>query len=583
MKTKKNVATGEASFSPHFALNIERYALTHHTAGELGRVMLLGHCLATQAEFESAANLALQNNDPAPLGNLAGNYSIVMDYGKEQVLATDPAGRFRFYYTSGPEGVQITDSGRKLGDTPDEAYLGSYILSFTELTPGRTGLQDVRRMEGNQTARITGGQVTSLAETNPPPESYVSAEDAFDNLRQAILEAVKRRTAAGYMVTSDLSGGYDSTTLAYLAADLLPGGIDALTTYTPCLPVGDLYYARRVAETNPNIRLHVRREEPHTLPFSDMLRPSAIHESPYPQITNGVWIEDYMAWIRSLGGTLHMTGGGGDDIFASSSHLTRLAQSGDLEGLREVAQAKGRLTSTDPQQIYDKAIHDAAQTPADDLRSLARLLRQPENLRHFSQPSRYVRYLLPEEHIPLLAPPMRRHLSELAEDLADSQTRDKIVSLPRMAYLQPSGDSQYCLQQYSQAFGVNFHAPYLDRQVIEASRQTSRIRSIPGIFKYPLQRALGDLLPDVLLSRNSKGAYGGMYYRGLRTNWNSVIDLFTKNCRLAEREIIDPKQVIEALHVLDSGQQGTLSGMRQVISAEVWLRLLEQSEAGRLD
>lgn len=570
----------EASFSSRFAIDTERYTLTHRAAGELGEVMLLGHCLATQAEFELAANLALQNNDPQPLSNLAGNYSIVMDYGKEQVLATDPAGKFRFYYKSGPESIQIADSGRKLGDTPDEAYLGSYILSFTELVEGRTGLQGVQRLGGNQTARITRGQLTSLTETNTPSESYVSAEDAFDNLRQAIIEAIKRRAAPAYILTSDLSGGYDSTTLAYLAAGLLPGGIDTLTTYTPCLPAGDLYFARRVAETNPNIRLHIRREEPRTLPFTDMLRPTAMHDSPYPQITNGVWIEDYMAWIRNLGGNLHMTGAGGDDIFASSSHMTRLAQAGDLKGLREVAQAKGRLASTDPQQMYDKAMHDAAQTPADDLRSLARLLRQPENLRQYAQPSRYTWYRLPEEHIPLLAPPMRRHLSELAEELADSQTRDKISSLPRMAHLQPSGDSQYCLQQYSQAFGVNLHAPYLDRQVIEASLQTSRVRSVPGIFKYPLQRALGDLLPDVLLSRNSKSAYDGMYYRGLRTNWDDIINLFTKNSRLAARGIIDPKQVIEALHVLDSGQQGTLSGVRQVVSAEVWLRLLEQSDGG---
>jgi asparagine synthase (glutamine-hydrolysing) len=567
----------EALPSSRFSIDIGGYDVTHQLTGELGKVTLVGQCLATHHEFEAAANRALAQGSIAPLDDLAGAYTTIMSRGQEQVVAVDLAGQFRLPLRETDKSNRAVSNKDSFDDLVDKAYLASYILDFPELTTGRTALRRVRRLEGGQIARFVAERLVSLEDTGIQPDLAVGLSDAAYDLRRELVDAVRRRVELDKVVTSEFSGGYDSSTLGLLAADLLPQGIDAFINYQSGQSVGDLPFAQAIARTHPAIRLHARPEGRDVLPYTDMLEQSGLDVSPHIWMVSNVKFANYLSELQSYGSQIHLSGEGGDSIFSPPSNfLAGLVRQNDLKRLRWFAQASGRLRDIDPRRVYDKALYDEHRTRIDDLRDIVDRLRNPDN---GTMPFRYTWYALADSHMSFLTASIRQHLSERAEQLAAErfeQPNEDLANATSLAELRVSGESQYYPQRQARDFGIAVHAPYLDSRVIKAALQApAHVRAHPESFKYILQEAFRGMLPDILLTRNSKSIFNGEDYRGLRASWDNVTSLLTKDCRLADLGIIEPTQVIQELYSLNTGRQGRLYGVRLIIAAEVWLRLLE--------
>jgi asparagine synthase (glutamine-hydrolysing) len=554
--------------------------VTHRTANSLGEVSLVGQCLATPAEFEVAAEQALNTADMTPLQDLPGSHTAIMDRQAGCIVATDLAGQFRFCWQQDDKGVRLSLDGRHLGSTPSAGYLAASIICASEVTSGQTALDGVWRLEAGQTGRFTSRGVEAITDSTVFPDPTVTLADAAHSLREALTEAVVRRVELGKVMTSDFSGGFDSTTLALLAADALPTGIDAFVNYRAGLAVGDLHFAQRIADSHRNVRLHARLQDTATLPFASMATWSVAGTGPDPWTVSGASTNNYLAMLQGYGSQIHMSGDGGDGILSPpSSYMVDLARQGDYQQLRQVAQARGRLTNRDPAQIYDKALYDATRSVADDMLDLSGCLLDPEGLRDNTQPPRYTWMGIPEQHIYFLSAAARRLLSEQAERRAveiAASADGNVANYMSLAEMRGGGEGQHYLQLHAQRYGLEVHSPYLDKRVIEACLQApAYARALPGKFKYILQKAFSDVLPDALLSRTSKSAYDGEMYRGLRTSLNEITSLVTDNCRLADLGVIEPRRVLQELYTLDMGKQGMMAAIERVIAAEMWLRQLD--------
>lgn len=564
--------------------NIERafeHTVTREIVNNLGAVSLVGQCLATEGELQTAVEIALRRGDLDQVCNLPGSYSTIMRrLVGECIIAADPTHQCPVFWKADPEGIRLATDGRALGGEPNPAFLAASIICCSQVAPSQTALQDVYRVEAGRTAYFRQGHLVATQGPTMIPDSTITLDEAAHNLRHALTEAIERRVGFGKIVTSDFSGGFDSTTLALLAAEITEGGLDAFIQYQPGVMAGDLSFASRVAEESPSVRLHKQRQDNSMLPFSKLLStPSG--DEPSVSATGIASIRALLLLAREHGSQLHLLGEGGDAILSPSlKYLADLVRIGRLDLVRERAQMRGRVGYADPDQFYQEALRDARRTLADDLVELARLLQNPVNLRSFKDPSRFTWLNIPEGCITFLTAPMRRLLSEQAEQQAATGSSipaaEALSTYTALAGARNCGTGLRHLRAIAQPLGIELHAPYLDKRVIDACLQApAHVRAVPGKFKYILQAAFKDILPATLLSRTSKSQYNAEMYKGLRTNWSGVVGLIEKDCRLAELGVIEPEAVLHELHRLDMAHTGLFAGIEGIISAEVWLRSLE--------
>lgn len=551
-------------------------SITHRLATDLGEVGLSGLCLASPDEFRTAADAVLRSGNIAQLHNLPGSFTAILQRQDECVISTDLAGQFPVRWQERPGRLRIDLAGQASGEAVDTIYLAASLLACPELAKGRTAFQGIYQLEGGQVAHVEDGRLVAT-DTVLAPDNTLGLADAADRLRESLTQAITRRIATGKTLTSDFSGGRDSTTLALLAATYLPTPMDAFVYYRSGLAVGDLYFAQQIAQDSANIRLHARRQFADTLPFANMLAFTQADIGPDPWTTWSAQTEDSLATLQFYGSEIHLAGDGGDELLTpSSKYIVDLAQRGDFEQLERVALARGRLLKQDPLQIYEKALFDAQRTPADDLQALAYRLRHAEDLRDYTQPSRYTWLSATEQHIRFLTGSMRRRLAELAQEKVAEGfeiPESGLANYTSLTDIRSAGFNQQYLRRRAQRYGIEPHVPYLDGSVIRACLEAPAFaRAVPGRFKYILEPAFAGVLPRSLLQRNSVSSYDGEVYRGLRAALPQLVDLVNDNCHLAAYGIIEPGPVLDELDRLDMGDQGMLGGIQKIVAAEIWLR-----------
>src|SRR5207248_433693 len=101
-----------------------------------------------------------------------------------------------------------------------------------------------------------------------PKVGSLCADAASAVLRDVLLTAVERRMCGASNLSTDLSGGLDSSTLAVLAAQA--GGRLVAVTYADPYAVNDedVHFARTVAAAEPRLHHVVVTGDETTLPFT---------------------------------------------------------------------------------------------------------------------------------------------------------------------------------------------------------------------------------------------------------------------------------------------------------------------------
>jgi asparagine synthase (glutamine-hydrolysing) len=213
------------------------------------RLVVAGDCYATDTELNSGLS-AVARADWRALTNWPGSYWVACDDGRETIVLTDVAGSRPVYYTQHEGGTAWATQAAPLADLtgtgPDYQALAAWMTcpAVPEAYPGGTTFAGVRRLPGGCALRLYGNGEARVTRYEPENENQ-SFEGAANSLRAALVTAVSARGSRTRKLSSDFSGGLDSTTLALLAAR---AGFQvlAVTHEDPVIVNDDSEYAKRL-------------------------------------------------------------------------------------------------------------------------------------------------------------------------------------------------------------------------------------------------------------------------------------------------------------------------------------------------
>lgn len=132
-----------------------------------------------------------------------------------------------------------------------------------------------------------------------------------------------------------------------------------------------------------------------------------------------------------------------------------------------------------------------------------------------------------------------------------------------------------------QRWGVAVHAPFLDTTIAAVCMAIPTFeRARPGVCK-PLARvALAQLVPDWLLTRQTKTLFTTSVFDGLAAN-ATVLRSILAGSRLAAAGLLDARQAAADLESGIAGAPAPLGNLHTVLVTELWLaRLHTQTSYG---
>ncbi|MFH9015389.1 albusnodin/ikarugamycin family macrolactam cyclase [Streptomyces sp. NPDC017943] len=553
----------------------------------LVRLAVVGQCLADDVTMRDDLRLAVQDGRWERLTRWPGAYLLITLHDDGRLIAyADPAGQFPLYYGRRGHSTVLSTRARTAAalsgaaGRPDTAALAAHIVcpAVPELTEGRTAHDGIRRLGGGQALEITpSGGCTLWTYEDLAPDPDARFEDSAAQLRSALTRAVALRTDSAPRITSDFSGGLDSTSLAFLAARTTRWTpLDAFVYHHPDAPTGDLAHALVHAEHARSIRLSVTCGNEESLPYSGLSEHGSA-DQPDPAAVIGARTRLRMDHIARGGPGIHLTGEGGDALLAAPpASLGDIAATAGLRRLLADGRALARMRQLSPADVILRA-RRLARTPLHRaMRDLARRLDEP--LDHPPQWADAVAWWpAPGPETTWLATGARRHLVELAEERARSAgpASPSAPATPGtravLCELRTSAATQAHLTAVARPFGIWPHAPFLDNEVVRAcTRLPLPHRIDPFTAKPLLAAALTDLVPGPVLRRRTKGDYAAENYRGARRSMTHIRERLLRS-PLADLGIIEPSRVIASVERAAAGLPAPFPALNRLLGADLWL------------
>ncbi|MEV0597392.1 albusnodin/ikarugamycin family macrolactam cyclase [Nonomuraea cavernae] len=538
------------------------------------RLLVAGHCLASQEEIAARLAAAIDGVSPDLLTELPGAYACVLVERDRIQMYSDLGGQFPFYLAARGGGWLVSSHARLHGREldPPAAAVDIVCPHVLPLTEGRSLLRGVREVGGGQVISAASGGVEVRRYAPRLPERVTDPAEGARALRSALVEAVRLRCRSG-VVTSDLSGGVDSTALTLLAARLSPEAVDAVVYHHPSAPADDLAQAVRVASADRRIRLATVRGTPDTLPYQRLDQAWADRPAPGALAHRRAMLR--LRWAASHGSGAHLTGEGADALLhPSPAYLADLVKAGSVARLVKDSAALAQLRKVAPGGLMSRAARLARTSPAMALRQLGRSLNGPP--RGAGSPADAVSWWsVSGEAIGWLAPRVRSDLADIATDPATRRAMPEGVGPAdhaALAELRSAAHAQQYLRELGAEAGVAVHAPYLDRAVIRSCLAVPAVlRAERGRFKPLLVAALRDLVPNDALSRTTKGAYQAEEYLGARRARREISALLADS-RLVDLGVVDPRAVAVTVTRLFHGAPVPLGSFGRLLALETWLR-----------
>jgi asparagine synthase (glutamine-hydrolysing) len=556
-------------------------------------LLVIGHCLIEESkradEFARAVERSPESRTSRAIADWPGSYSAAVLRRDGVEAYADLAGQFPVYYSRRGDEVLIGSDPRFLAARhkryPDPVTAAVHIAcpAVLPLWSGRSPYSDVARLEGGSVLRVksSGSLVVESSRWPHPAPDRTRAEGAAA-LRQALVGAVRAR-CSDQVVSSDFSGGLDSTSIAFLAAAASAAEDLPLTSvlyHQPLAPAGDLTHAVRFADLDPRINLVIANGSKGTLPFSSVLPSSEVESlpepiEPAPQALSGQAAALRLGIASSSGARLHLTGEGADAVLLPSpSYLGTLARPRLTRTLLRHCVGYAQLRYTSPAVLAQRAIRLAHTTPVRALGQLARELQRPDG-RPLNWADLISWWTPSGEAATWLTPGMRRQLAEIAGDPATARViPDDLgpADVAALADLRRSGDAHRYLRRLGASMGLAVHAPFLDADVIRATLSVPALaRTEPWSYKPLLREAMAGLVPAEVLSRRTKGDYSAEDYRGARSSAGALRGLL-RDSRLADLGVIESGAVESVIDRMTSGIAVPMGPINMLLATEVWLR-----------
>ncbi|MFJ9188570.1 asparagine synthase-related protein [Streptomyces anulatus] len=537
-------------------------------------VILVGACLPVAGEVRAAADAAAAGAWHNT-GRLPGSYLGIVRAGRTAWIMGTRAATVPVHWTTSQGTVVWSTSASALaaltGTTPDVVRLLAEVTTWG-VEPGADGW-----FEGIH--RVPPGSALVCAPGRPPAVQRLpvpagrSFADAAGALRHELPDAVGRRALAGGPVSSDLSGGVDSSSIACLAAahtDL------TAITYIDAAMAGqdDARYAAEIAAALPAITRHLVDGRRTGSRHFDELTEGSVPFTDAPALSVGTLgiLGAQLAPAVAAGSTGHLTGWGGDNVLdAPPSPADRFRSGARAASLRDAHRfARDRRAAAHPllravlaagRGSHPKALAHLAAAVLDQ--PAPRMLPDAADAARWCGRLSAARWLTPGGRTALAG-----FIGARAQS-ADPTTGPGALR-ERLA-LEATGAEHANLDTLARArWGLPVHAPFLDTRVVDICLAVPAWeRRRPGDFKPLARAALTGLVHNRVLARRTKTAFTGVY-DGLRSNAPALRTLLTGSV-LAESGLIDLTAVLASLDRTANGSPADLGSLHTLIAVELWL------------
>ncbi|MGQ0718263.1 MAG: albusnodin/ikarugamycin family macrolactam cyclase [Pseudonocardiales bacterium] len=544
-------------------------------------VDVFGFSPASGNQICSTAREFVRSGDLMVLDAIATGSGVLVVREPQRVsVLTDLAGVWPVFYATVGESLVYSSSAstvvRYVGSEVDEQWLAVRLLAggipdaWSEGTPYRR----VAAIPAGGALLIDRGGRAAVVRRELPLGT-AGFDGGARRLAEALTSAVRGRATACHELSTDLSGGLDSSTVAALAAATRPDPkLPAITLVCTDLGSDDPAHARRVAAAVPGINQVELPLPGEVEPYAALTEMPATDE-PFEDVSIFARLRWWMTIVRELGSRAHLTGDGGDAVLtAPPAYLADLARRCGASELWSHAAGWARLRHRPVQRLVGAARRLASTTQASAIEHYASALEQDgtgatrqrrwENLIAWAPPAPCPQWFTP--HARGLAATALRNVSR---GLGDGAAPGDVASL---GMVQAYGRAHRIHLELAAGRDVALHAPYLDDAVVAACLAVPAAeRTSPRQAKPLLRAAMTGRVPDAALVRSTKGDYSMLAYRGLCRHHRVVADLLT-NSRLAGLGLIEEKAIRADLARGAAGMRIPLAALDQVLGAEIWLR-----------
>ncbi|MGW4039924.1 asparagine synthase-related protein [Streptomyces sp. NPDC004778] len=407
----------------------------------------------------------------------------------------------------------------------------------------------------------------------PPPGELPLAEGAR-RVGDAIAASVRAHVGGLDRISCELSGGLDSTVLAFAARETGPASLSLLTVAARDRYSEDETWARRAVEsarntaasTAPAVDHHVIPAADAPYFYADLASTAAeLNDEPLPVAPGRARAELLLGRARATGSRYHLTGYGGDEIFLGLPHAYQDLFHGNpftawshLGGLRHqlgwplLPTVKALLDRSAFPRWLAGAVTAAPQP-------VARTPLLSWGVRQSPHPwlTEHAKTLIAEEF---------RAAAEHAEPIDPWRGRHVDIDGVRM------GARHFqAMEDIGMTLGLPVAAPLYDDRILEATlavRLPERIS--PWRYKPLLVEAMRGVVPDALLARTTKDHMSSDEHQGLREHAPELAELWTGS-RLAEHGLVDSRRLLR-LAAEPFSPVLVEHSISSTVAGETWLR-----------
>jgi len=513
----------------------------------------IDHC---EGDREELALSLYERSGAAGLRNLIGDWSLaIWDRGRREiVLASDYAGaRPLYYYCSGGLVAWDTSLPRlaaRTGRTAlDLCYVAEYLT--TGFPSGASPYEGISSVPAGCALSISARRVEKTVLWTPPLHTsirYGRDEGYEEHFRALFEEAVAVRLQTSSVVTAELSGGLDSSSIVCMADRLITTGAvraEGLLTFSyeePGSP--DLPYMAEVEKVcQTACAVHVDLDE-----FPFLSASSASASRPTFAETR---LAEMRRHMRVAGSTVVLTGQLGDlitgNLVDDSEQAADLLADGQLGAAMRALLAWSRSLRVPVYGLAWKSVRGAWGSPASWRPS------------HRGEDS-----LTPSMRARAHELEMQRSGDELVARATPSR-RNRIFALRQMF-------ASRFFQCPEPLDGLLYSHPYTHRPLVDFLLSIPPdVVCRPGERRRLMRRALRTVLPDALLRRRSKGDYEGRFLKAMRA-CATEMSVAPESLLLVRMGCVDAASVGSRLARLSRGMPCNEPQLRQLILLEIWLR-----------
>ncbi|MFB8034007.1 asparagine synthase-related protein [Streptomyces sp. NPDC056004] len=409
------------------------------------------------------------------------------------------------------------------------------------------------------------GSCRTTAWWQPPPPELPLAEGAL-RLREALREAVVLRVRPGQVLGADLSGGMDSTSLCFLAAE---AGASLVTSTLHWDTPGnqDHHYAAYAAKYLPGIDPLVFPSAELPACFTGLDERRDPGQEPAAALRDLARQQHTGREMRARGAVLRLSGLGGDHtVVPPASYVHALLRRGPRTALRHAAGFKAR--SRWPLGATARMLLLGAAPYASWLSTAAARLREPMDV---AGPQTWgARPVLPvwasEETEGQLAA-LLLSAAEQARPLADDFGRHAWIHQMRDA-----GRIAGLFRDAGASMDLPVDSPFCDDSVMNVCLVV-RPEEAGGPWSYKplLAAAMDGLVPPRLLARTTKDHCGPDWYHGLKAHRRQLAD-WADTSHLVASGIADENELRRGLLNPGLHRGGGAPELENTLGTEAWLR-----------